>query len=154
MGFGEEDHRGDAPFFPIVTGTHAVGMSVMCRDARDDGLGSARQVSPRHTCSFSLFLLVYVDLPGFGSGVLGSSIRLTPVSPRGGQIQEETLGRMRLGLRSDQSGALACGGGEPGRQTECQARRGNPHMAPSQRRVLSPGPLRGPQASFIAHIRA
>lgn len=109
-------------------------------------------MSPLHTAPLPSALFSTWTRLGLA---LGSwIIRLTPVSPLRGQIQEETLERVRPGLHSDQSRALACGGGEPGRQTQCQARCGNPHMAPSQRRVLSPGPLRGPQASFIGHIRA
>lgn len=45
----------------------------------------------------------------------GSSIRLAPVSPRGGQTREGTLWRRRPGLGSDQSRALVCGGREAGR---------------------------------------
>lgn len=107
-------------------------------------------VSSVHLLSFPH---VYLDTPRFGSGVLDHPV--DPREPPGvGRFRKRPPGEGGLALAQIRAVPWCAGVGEPGRQTECQARRGNPHMAPSQRRVLSPGPLRGPRASFIGHIRA
>lgn len=120
MGLGEEDRRGDPPFCLSLTGTHLMDVSPGCGNvshAHGAGLDRPVQGAPdRCLCS------ALAPLPSFPLSmwtrlglVLGSwTTWLTPKSPRGGQIQEETLGRTRPGLRSDQSRALACGGGGAG----------------------------------------
>lgn len=81
-------------------------------------------------------------------------VRLAPVSPGVGRLGKGPSGEGGLALARIGAVPWCAGAGRLAGQTECQARRGNPHMAPSQRRVLSLGPLRGPRASFIGHIRA
>lgn len=75
----------------------------------------------------------------------GLRIARCPHEPQGGQRQAGALPRSLGPGRG--SGKRIAGGGcrQPGR--------GNPHTAPSQRRVLAPGPQLSPRASRWAHPR-
>lgn len=75
----------------------------------------------------------------------GLRIARCPHEPQGGQRQAGALPRSLGPGRG--GGKQIAGGGcrQPGR--------GNPHTAPSQRRVLAPGPQLSPRASRWAHPR-
>ena len=141
--FGEE-----APQRCSAFSSHHEGTLTMVGSTLIAQPGSTPWVSPPCSCSSSPFPVLS---PWTRQGL---SLAWTSESPRVGRIRKGLFGERSLASARIRAVPPVEGVGKLGRQTECQARHGNPHMASSQRRVLSPGPLQGPWASFIGHMRA
>lgn len=151
MGSGEEDRRGAVPISSVTAGARAVTATYHC--AVDlDRLAQEGFVSFL-PCSAvpPPFRSVSLEAPGFVSGALDPPV--DPCEPQGGRLQEGTLWRIRSGLHPDQSCAPGCGGGKLGGQTVSGQRWESTH-GPFSKAGAVPGAPRGPQASFIGHIRA